>query len=191
MTSQRPLSKGTPELHRQDDAREFKRRCINTLADLKISYARLLAYLNRSRNLPNTDRYLSIDPIRHQWAELETLLLYTIPEEVLQINTPPSLQLPTTGDIPEIMHDVTQGQPSKQTTSHAPEMNKQEIILRGQEAIRRYFHAHAEQMPTHIKMNLKNSIKMTDVLEEGKFFPETHVQVQFDLLLDDDQFICA
>ena len=193
MTSQRPFSKETSDNGVQADAREFKRRCINTLADLKISYTRLLAYLNRSRNLPNTDRYLSLDPIRHQWAELETLLLYTIPEEVLQINTPhsSSLQLPTTGDIPEILDDVTQGQPSKQTTSQPQEMTKQEVILRGQEAIRKYFHTHAEQMPLHIRMNLKNSIKITDVMEEGKFFPETHVLVRFDLLLDDDQFICA
>lgn len=187
----RKLTKDESVLRSRADTREFKQRCINTIAELRISYARLIALLGRNK-LPDTDRYpISSDPIRHQWAELETLLLYTVSEEVPRINTPRSLpitQLPITGDIPEIMkNDVTQ--PSKQTT-HQHELNKQEVISHGQEEIRNFFHAHSQHMPTRMKMSLKNSIKITDLLEEGKFFPETNVQVHFDLLLDDDQFIC-
>lgn len=193
----RKLNKDESVLRSRADTREFKQRCIDTFVELKISYTRLIALLGRNK-LPDTDRHpISSDPIRQQWAELETLLLYTISKDVPQINTPLPQSLPITGDIPEIMDNVTQGQPSKLTT-HQHELNEQEIppdqkiILRGQEAIRQHFHAHSQQMPASIEMSLTNHIKITNLLEQGKFFPETYEQVQVhsNLFLDDSQFIC-
>jgi hypothetical protein len=195
----RKLTKEESELRNRADRREFKQRCIDTIVDLKISYVRLIALLNRNK-LPDTDRYpISSDPIRYPWAELETLLLYTadvprtktlLPNSLL----PTSLQLPITGDIP--LKDVTQGQPSKQTTDSQNtlterEQKQQEIILHGQEVIRQFFHAQeTKHMPDMMKMSLKDNMLIGGLLDEGKYFPDTSVLVKFDLALEEGQIIC-
>lgn len=201
----RKLTKDESALRSRADTREFKQRCIDTIVDLKISYARLLALLSKNK-LPDTDRYpISSDPIRHQWAELETLLLYAIPENVPQkINTPlPFSQLPITGDIPEIMNDVTQGQPSKQTTIYQDDDKKithirQKLVQRCQEEIRKHYQQqftflHPGEkffedplcMPQKIKMSLLSKMAL-EPLERGGFFPGTGVDNVVGILVEAD-----
>lgn len=185
----------------------------NTIVEqLRLAHARLMTWGNKSKNKPSTEPQTAVShwtPERLELVNADTLLQPITPLPLCITGEPMTPRLPNTGEV--MSKTTTQDkQPNKPTTSHHTYQDEldeikslqQKLVKQGQEEIRTFyqkrfvalhpnkaFFEDCECMPRIIRMTAMNNLTLSPLLDEGKFFPGTHVLVVIDKTLG-DQFIC-